>query len=92
MPSREVHETIVRAWQLHERRKREEREAEMQARYDTMLGAIKELENTSTALFEAATKGPKFSTVRGTQGPDGKRASLNGRIEGLFPRQLPVIR
>jgi len=92
IPDLEVHETIVRAWQLHKRHLREEHEQEIERRYASMQGAIVELEKTSKPLFDAAVHGPKFSTVRGTKGEAGKRASAEGRIEGLFPRQLPVLR
>ena len=91
IPDPQVHETIMRAWQLHKRKQREARESEMQGRYDSMIQALNELEKTSPALFNSATGGPKFSTTRGTKGDSGKRASLRGRIEGLFPRQLPVM-
>lgn len=82
----------MRAWQLHQRKKREERATEMQERYDSMIKAIEELERTSPRLFEEATQKNKFNTVKGTQGEAGKKASLEGRIPGLFPRQLPVLR
>lgn len=64
----------------------------MARRYESMRAAIEELERTSKRLFDAAVHGPKFSTVRGTKGEQGKKASAEGRIEGLFPRQLPVLR
>ncbi|KAL7007592.1 hypothetical protein EMMF5_002668 [Cystobasidiomycetes sp. EMM_F5] len=92
IPSLGVHETIMRAWQLHRRQVREQREAEMQARYDSMQAAIAELEKTDVNLFRLATGGPKFSTIRHSGGEEGKQASLAGRMNGLFPRQMPVMR
>ena len=88
----EAHETIMRAWQLRERTLREQREQDMQKRYDCMLKALDMLEQTDTRLFNLATKGPKFTNIRAPAGTDAKQASLDGRIEGLFPRQLPVLR
>lgn len=92
IPDVDVHETIVRAWQLHKRQQREGHQQALQDRYESMLEAIDELEKVSRPHWKLATQGPKFSTVRGTKGEAGKRASLEGRIEGLFPRQLPVLR
>jgi len=92
VPNADVHETIMRAWQLHQRKKREERATEMQERYDCMIRAIEELERTSPRLFEEATQKNKFNTVKGTLGEAGKKASVEGRIPGLFPRQMPVLR
>lgn len=91
IPNVEVHETIMRAWQLHQRKARETRESEMNARYESMQEALEELKNTSTFLFREATEVSKFNTVRGTKGEAGKQASIEGRIPGLFPRQMAVL-
>lgn len=92
IPHPEVHETIVRAWKVFSDKQKAQQEEEMQARYDCMVEAIDALERTSPRLFNLATKGAKFSNVRTTKGEEGKKASNAGRIEGLFPRQLPVLR
>lgn len=82
----------MRAWQLHQRKQRESRTSEMQERYDCMINALNELEQASPHLFQEATQKNKFNTVKGTQGEAGKKASAQGRIPGLFPRQMPVLR
>lgn len=64
----------------------------MQERYDSMINALDELEKTSPFLFQEATQKNKFNTVKGTAGEAGKKASAEGRIPGLFPRQMPVLR
>jgi hypothetical protein len=92
MPDPEIHETIMLAWELHCKRQYKEQQDALDNRFKTMVKAIDELEKTDIGLWKAATQGPKFSTVRGTKGDEGKRASMAGRIEGLFPRQLPVLR
>lgn len=92
IPDATVHDTIMRAWNLLQRNQRNKHSREMQARYDCMQSALTKLEQVSPSLFKLATGGPKFSNVRGTAGDAGQRASREGRIPGLFPRQMPVIR
>lgn len=64
----------------------------MEERYACMLKALDELEKASPFLFEEAVQKHKFNTVKYTQGEAGKKASVEGRIPGLFPRQMPVLR
>lgn len=91
VPDPDAHETIVAAWQLHTREKAEAHAAEMEARYESMRSAIDELQRTDPRTYALATQGAKFSTVKGTRGESGKKASAQGRIDGLFPRQMPVL-
>ncbi|KAI5480371.1 hypothetical protein MNV49_000946 [Pseudohyphozyma bogoriensis] len=83
VPSVEVHETITRAWALHERHQREAHEAELKRKYDAMKNAIDVLEQTDRDVWEKAVGGKKYQNV------DQKR-STNARLEGLFPRELRV--
>jgi large subunit ribosomal protein L40 len=92
IPDPEIHETIMRAWQLHKRKQREQRESEMQERYEAMINAIEELKEASPYLYSEAVEKNKFNTVRGTKGDQGRKASVEGRIPGLFPRQMQVLR
>lgn len=92
VPNAEVHETIVRAFQLLQRKKREQRETEMQERYECMVNAVEELKKTSPYLYHEAVEKDKFNVVVGTVGEAGKKASKEGRIPNLFPRQMPVLR
>ena len=92
IPDPEVHETIMRAWQLFKRKQREQRDLEMQERYECMVNAIEELKKASPYLYSEAVEKSKFNTVRGTKGERGRKASAEGRIPGLFPRQMQVLR
>jgi large subunit ribosomal protein L40 len=83
VPSAEAHDTILRAWRLHTRQKRESHAAELARKYSLMRGAIDLLEETSPELFKLATEGRKFQNV------DQSRSN-NARLEGLVPRELRV--
>jgi large subunit ribosomal protein L40 len=57
----------------------------MRDRYESMREALAELERSDERLFAIATEPEKFSTLKGSV-----EESLEGRLEGLFPRQLWV--
>lgn len=82
MPSPEVHETISRAWQLHQRAAREAHEGEMERKYQSLRSALALLEETDADLFEKAVGGRKFQNVT--------QKGSNARLEGLVPRELRV--
>jgi large subunit ribosomal protein L40 len=96
IPSAEAHETIERAWQLHERHRREEHLAELCAMHARMQEAVEELKNVDDRLFHWATVPrdqrrlikPEAEALRGARG--SVRKALEARIEGLFPRELRV--
>lgn len=96
IPSAEAHETIERAWQLHERHRREEHLAELRAMHARMHEAVTELKDIDERLFHWATVPrdqrrlikPEVEALRGTKG--SVRKALEARIEGLFPRELRV--
>lgn len=87
VPSLEAHETITRAWALYQRQQREALEKNLKVRYDAMRDAISELEQTDKRLFDAATA-PQPSLAHRHKGAAGVAASREGRIDGLFPRQI----
>ncbi|KAF8308422.1 hypothetical protein DL93DRAFT_2086909 [Clavulina sp. PMI_390] len=96
IPSVEAHETIERAWQLHQRHKRESAHAELDAMHRRMEEAVEELKEVDDRLFHWATVPrdqrrlikPEAEALRGTKG--SVRKALEARIEGLFPRELRV--
>lgn len=96
IPSAEAHETIERAWQLHERHRREEQLAELRAMHVRMQEAVEELKDVDDRLFHWATVPrdqrrlikPEAQALRGTRG--SVRKALEARIDGLFPRELRV--
>lgn len=96
IPSVEAHETIERAWQLHQRHKREEKLVELSAMHARMEEAVQELEQVDQRLYHWATVPrdqrrlikPEAEALRGTKG--SVRKALEARIEGLFPRELRV--
>ncbi|GAB5589428.1 hypothetical protein Unana1_04328 [Umbelopsis nana] len=48
------HETIERAWKLHQNQERERRNRELEKKFRKMHAAMNELEKTSDRLFKAA--------------------------------------
>lgn len=90
VPSAEVDDTIWRAWQLSRRHKREQQQADLRARYEALESALKMLENTDKRLFDLATS-ERISSTRGTGNiSKDQELSKEGRLPGLFPRQLPI--
>ncbi|GAA5893375.1 hypothetical protein JCM8208_004423 [Rhodotorula glutinis] len=83
IPSAEAHDTIQRAWQLHQRHRREAHTAELGRKYAAMRSALSLLEDTSPPLYRHATEGRKFQNV------DQARAT-NARLEGIVPREMRV--
>ncbi|POY73719.1 hypothetical protein BMF94_3257 [Rhodotorula taiwanensis] len=81
IPSAEAHETILRAWQLHRRHKREAHSAEIARKYNAMRSAIDFLEETDRALWEKAVAGKKYQNV-------DQSGATNARLEGLVPREM----
>lgn len=83
MPSREVHETISRAWALHQRHRREQHDDELARKYDAMRRAIDLLEETDPRLHQLAVGGKKFQNV-------DQATQTNARLDGIVPRELRV--
>jgi large subunit ribosomal protein L40 len=91
VPNPAVHETITRAWALHQREVRAERERSLRAKFEAMKEAMDELENIGDRrLFELATSrksldGEDIGSLKGRE-----RKWKEARIEGLFPREAWV--
>lgn len=83
IPSAEAHETILRAWQLHRRHKREAHSAELARKYNAMRQAVDVLEETDKGLWEKAVGGKKYQNV-------DQSGATNARLEGLVPREMRV--
>ncbi|GAA5864542.1 hypothetical protein JCM1840_000537 [Sporobolomyces johnsonii] len=83
IPSAEAHETIQRAWALHQRHRREAHSAELARKYASMRAAIDLLEQTDKALWEKAVGGKKFQNV-------DQAGATNARLDGIVPRELRV--
>ncbi|KAH8119965.1 hypothetical protein DFH11DRAFT_20943 [Phellopilus nigrolimitatus] len=94
IPSKQAHETVERAWLLHERHVRWKREAESERKFECMRRAMEELERVDPVLFKEAnrTEDPRkrteaetelLKTLKGTE-----RKAFEGRLPGLFPREM----
>lgn len=96
IPSVQAHETIERAWLLHKRHLRKQREAELGRKFESMKKAMEELEKIDPRLYMEAnrTEDPR----RRTEGEvevaktmrDVEKQALEARARGLFPRELKV--
>ncbi|KZV93762.1 hypothetical protein EXIGLDRAFT_588106, partial [Exidia glandulosa HHB12029] len=92
----EVHETIERAWLLHQRHQRQARTAELQRKWDSMHAAMSELRSFDYDRFvEANTvEDPRARPpaeqvlLKNLKGPE--RQFIEGRIRGLFPREMRI--
>jgi large subunit ribosomal protein L40 len=96
IPSAQAHDTIERAWLLHKRHQRKQRDAELARKFARMEEAMDELYQLDQRLYMEANrpedprarsqaevalaKTLKVSEVR----------TLEARIRGLFPRELKV--
>ncbi len=113
--AKEVHETINRAWSLHQKQKEKRRVKALQTKQDSMREACEALRQLAVGpnaipsgrkLYEAAMTKPNpnnkanvvptSSTAEDdTAKPKPKRSLAENkffaaRIEGLFPREMPV--
>ncbi|KAH9065875.1 hypothetical protein EDB87DRAFT_900779 [Lactarius vividus] len=96
IPSKQAHDTIERAWLLHQRHQRWKREEELARKYECMRKAMDELEKIDPHLFKEANRvdDPRqrgvaetelAKTLRGVE-----KKALESRLPGLFPRELRV--
>lgn len=91
IPSPVVHETITRAWALHQRELRTARERSLKIKYAAMQEAMDELENLGDRrLLDMATsrKAQDAEDLSGLKGREKKWKEA--RVEGLFPREAWV--
>ena len=96
IPSVQAHRTIERAWLLHRRHLRKRREAELARKFESMRLAMEELRKVDSRLYMEANKSedPRARSMTEMELAKTLKTSelrtLEGRIRGLFPRELRV--
>ncbi|CAE6529832.1 unnamed protein product [Rhizoctonia solani] len=96
IPSAEAHETIERAWKLYQRRVREEREAELGRKYESMRKAVEVLKELDPVSYAEAARGVDSRRLgeaereRMKEMRRGARKKAESRVEGLFPREMRI--
>lgn len=96
IPSVQAHETIERAWLLHRRHVRRQRQAELERKFECMKRAIEVLREVDPKLYLEANKeeDPRVRSkaevelAKTLKGPE--RKALEARVRGLFPRELRI--
>lgn len=94
IPSKQAHDTVERAWLLHERHSRWRRNAEAERKFSCLRRAMEELEKIDPALFKEANRveDPRARTsaeielLKSSKGAEKKK--LDSRLPGLFPREM----
>lgn len=94
IPSVQAHETIERAWLLHQRHVRRKRQSELEKKYRRMQEAEEVLREISPKLYAEANKeedprsrsSEEMETLKGLKGLEKK--AYEARIQGLFPREM----
>ena len=90
----QVHETIERAWFLHQRHVRRARAAELKRKFESVRNAMETLRQVAPELYTAANKeedprarsAAEAELLKKLKGPEKK--AVEARIRGLFPREL----
>ncbi|KAI0323078.1 hypothetical protein OF83DRAFT_10898 [Amylostereum chailletii] len=96
IPSKQAHETIERAWLLHQRHIRRKREAELSRKYECMKRAMDELEKIDPQLYREANRpvDPRERSAADVEAAKTmrvpERKAMEARLPGLFPRELRV--
>ncbi|RDB28771.1 54S ribosomal protein L28, mitochondrial [Hypsizygus marmoreus] len=96
IPSVQAHHTIERAWLLHKRHVRKQREAELARKFECMRRAMEELERVDSRLYMEANKqeDPRARTDAERELAKTLKTTevrtLEARIRGLFPRELRI--
>ncbi|KAK7686580.1 hypothetical protein QCA50_010180 [Cerrena zonata] len=94
IPSVQAHETIERAWLLHQRHIRRRRMAEAEKKFQCMHSAMEKLRELSPKLYEEANKDedPRARSPEETEIwkslKKSERRAFDSRIRGLFPREM----
>ncbi|KAL5495033.1 hypothetical protein ACEPAI_495 [Sanghuangporus weigelae] len=94
IPSKQAHETIERAWLLHERHTRWKRDEETKRKFECIRRAMVELELIDPYLFKEANrvedprKRPEAEVelLKNLKGAEKK--AMERRLPGLFPPEL----
>lgn len=96
IPSVQAHDTIERAWLLHQRHIRRGRQAELERKFKCMQEAMDTLYELDLKLFSEANK-EEDPRVRSTQEVQilkslkgQEKKAVESRIRGLFPRELRI--
>ncbi|KAK0465500.1 uncharacterized protein EV420DRAFT_1514630 [Desarmillaria tabescens] len=96
IPSVPAHETIERAWLLHKRHVRKQRDAELARKFECMKQAMEELAEIDPHLYYEANKTEDLRERSRAEAEVaiGMKASelkaLDARIHGLFPREMRI--
>jgi large subunit ribosomal protein L40 len=96
IPSAQAHETIERAWLLYQRHLRQDREADVQRKFERMRDAMAELETLSPVLFREANlvEDPRRRSEAEVEAmktmKTNEKKAFEGRIRGLFPREMRI--
>ncbi|KZT08626.1 uncharacterized protein LAESUDRAFT_696760 [Laetiporus sulphureus 93-53] len=96
IPSVQAHDTIERAWFLHKRHIRRQRQAELERKFRCMTHAMEVLMKISPNLYAEANKeeDPRVRTRQETELAKTLRIpekkALEARVRGLFPRELRI--
>ncbi|CAE6489904.1 unnamed protein product [Rhizoctonia solani] len=94
IPSAEAHETIERAWKLYQRQAREQREAELRRKYESMKRAVEVLKELDAVSYAEAARGVDSRRLSEAEREKmkemkrGARKKAESRVEGLFPREM----
>lgn len=96
IPSAQAHETIERAWFLHQRHVRRARMAELERKFESVQTAMETLRHVAPALYAEANKeedprarsSAEMELLKKLKGPEKK--AVEARIRGLFPRELRI--
>lgn len=88
IPSKQAHETIERAWLLHNRHLRLKREEESSRKFDKMWAAMSELERIDTHRFKGCNM-VEDPTARTKERSKVSRRN-DSRLPGMFPREMRI--
>lgn len=96
IPSAQAHETIERAWLLHRRHVRQQREAETERKFLKMKEAMDMLHAVDPRLYLEANKkdDPRARSAEEMEvvkrGKTAEIRAMESRVRGLFPRELRI--
>ncbi|KAH8099690.1 hypothetical protein BXZ70DRAFT_210662 [Cristinia sonorae] len=96
IPSVQAHETIERAWLLHQRHVRKSRQSELDRKFQCMRTAMEKLRELDLQRYRAANEledprarsEEELELLKTAKAPEKK--AMEARIRGLFPRELRV--
>ncbi|KAF5312366.1 hypothetical protein D9619_002673 [Psilocybe cf. subviscida] len=96
IPSKQAHETIERAWLLHKRYLRKERDAESARKFECMRKAMDVLHRLDDKLYAEANRkeDPRARSQEHMAAvktmTTAQIKAVEARIPGLFPRELRI--